>query len=140
MNRPLDGTGKDVVAATAYHPEQGQMVSVRSRHWMVTDVSASALPPVRLAAGLEPPQHLLTLSSVEDDGLGEELTVIWELEPGARLVEKVALPDPTGFDAPDRLDAFLDAVRWGASSVADVRTIQAPFRSGIDIEDYQNAR
>ena len=28
-------------------------------------------------------------------------------------------------------------MRWGASSSADVRTIQAPFRSGIDIEDYQ---
>ena len=119
------------------HPEQGQMVSVRSRNWMVTDVSASTLPPERLQTGLESPQHLVTLSSVEDDGLGEELNVIWELEPGARVVEKVALPDPTGFDPPDRLDAFLDAVRWGASSSADVRTIQAPFRSGIDIEDYQ---
>lgn len=65
------------------------------------------------------------------------MNVIWELEPGARVIEKVALPEPTGFDSPDRLDAFLDAVRWGASSSADLRTIQAPFRSGIDIEDYQ---
>lgn len=122
---------------TSPHPEQGQMVSVRSRNWMVTDVSTSTLPPERLQAGIESPQHLITLSSVEDDGLGEELNVIWELEPGAKVVEKIALPDPTGFDPPDRLDAFLDAVRWGASSSADVRTIQAPFRSGIDIEDYQ---
>src|ERR1700694_4598475 len=83
------------------------------------------------------PQTLLTLSSVEDDGLGEELQVIWEIEPGARLVEKVALPEPTGFNPPDQLDAFLDAVRWGAASTADVKNIQAPFRSGIDIEDYQ---
>jgi ERCC4-related helicase len=118
-------------------PEQGQLVSIRSRNWMVTEVAASTLPSERFQTGLEPPQHLLTLSSVEDDGLGEELQVIWELEPGARVVEKVALPDPTGFDPPDRLDAFLDAVRWGASSSADLRNIQAPFRSGIDIEDYQ---
>jgi superfamily II DNA or RNA helicase len=104
---------------------------------MVTDVSGSTLPPDRLQTGLESAQHLVTLSSVEDDGLGEELNVIWEIEPGARVVEKVALPDPTGFDPPDQLDAFLDAVRWGASSSADVRNIQAPFRSGIDIEDYQ---
>ena len=48
------------------------MVSVRSRHWMVTDVSASILPPDPLKSGLAPPQHLLTLSSVEDDALGEE--------------------------------------------------------------------
>ena len=126
-----------MTGSTTLLPAPGQMVSVRSRHWMVTDVSASTLPPDRLRVGVETPQHLLTLSSVEDDGLGEELNVVWELEPGADVVEKVALPDPTGFDPPDRLDAFLDAVRWGASSSADVRTIQSPFRSGIDIEDYQ---
>src|SRR5207237_7883460 len=51
--------------------------------------------------------------------------------------EKLALPDPTGFDPPDRLDAFLDAVRWGTASTADIRSIQSPFRSGIEIQDYQ---
>ena len=82
-------------------------------------------------------QHLVTLTSVEDDALGEELQVIWELEPGTSVIEKAALPGLTGFDPPERLDAFLDAVRWGAASTADVRSIQSPFRSGIDIEDYQ---
>src|SRR5260370_37279891 len=104
---------------------------------MVAAVYAGRLQPEGVQAGREPPQHLISLSSVEDDGLGEELNVIWELEPGARVVEKAALPDPTGFDPPDRLDAFLDGVRWGASSSADVRNIQAPFRAGIDMEDYQ---
>jgi ERCC4-related helicase len=80
---------------------------------------------------------LVTLSSVEDDGLGEEVQVVWEVEPGAKLIEKVALPEADGFDPPDRLDAFLDAVRWGAASTADYKNIQAPFRSGIEIEDYQ---
>ncbi|XBH08314.1 DISARM system SNF2-like helicase DrmD [Singulisphaera sp. Ch08] len=75
--------------------------------------------------------------SVEDDALGEELQVVWQIEPGASVIEKVALPEPTGFDSPDRLDAFLDAVRWGAASTADLKNIQSPFRSGIDIEDYQ---
>jgi len=94
---------------TSPQPEQGQMVSVRSRNWMVTDVSTSTLPPERLQTGLESPHHLITLTSVEDDGLGEELNVIWELEPGARVVEKVALPELTGFDF------------WGVSSSADLR-------------------
>src|SRR5208283_4760580 len=40
-------------------------------------------------------------------------------------------------DDPGRLDAFLDAVRWGAIASADARALQAPFRSGITIEDYQ---
>ena len=28
-------------------------------------------------------------------------------------------------------------MRWGAASTADVKNIQSPFRSGIEIEDYQ---
>lgn len=47
------------------------------------------------------------------------------------------MPQPDGFDSPERLDAFLNAVRWGAVSSADMRALQAPFRSGIEIEDYQ---
>ena len=35
------------------------------------------------------------------------------------------------------LDAFLDAVRWGVVSSKDVNALQSPFRSGIEIEDYQ---
>jgi ERCC4-related helicase len=122
---------------TAAPPEQGQLVSVRQRQYIVSEVVKSALPssPIQVAASKA--QHLITLASVEDDALGEELQVVWELEPGAEVIEKVALPEPTGFDPPDRLDAFLDAVRWGAASTADRRSIQSPFRSGIDIEDYQ---
>jgi ERCC4-related helicase len=118
-------------------PEQGQLVQVRSRQWVVNDVKPSRLPTPAMNPTSNGLQHLLTLSSVEDDGLGEELQVVWEIEPGARIIEKSALPDPTGFDPPERLDAFLDAVRWGAASTADLKNIQSPFRSGIEIEDYQ---
>lgn len=123
--------------ASAAAPEQGQLVQVRSRPWVVNEVKPSTLPAPVLALPVVQPQHLLTLSSVEDDGLGEEVQVVWEIEPGAKLIERVALPEPTGFDAPAQLDAFLDAVRWGAASTADHKNIQAPFRSGIEIEDYQ---
>jgi SNF2 family DNA or RNA helicase len=126
-----------MATAVSAPPEQGQLVNVRSRQWIVNDVRPSTLPPLALKPDFSGPQHLVTLSSVEDDGLGEELQVIWEIEPGAKVSEKVALPEPTGFDPPDKLNTFLDAVRWGASSTADVKNIQAPFRSGIDIEDYQ---
>jgi SNF2 family DNA or RNA helicase len=100
-------------------------------------VKPSTLPPPALRPEINRPQNLLTLASVEDDGLGEELQVVWEIEPGAKVIEKVALPTPTSFDPPDKLDAFLDAVRWGAASSADLKNIQSPFRSGIEIEDYQ---
>jgi hypothetical protein len=115
-------------------PEQGQLVSVRSRQWIVNDVRHSTLPPPALRPTFHGPQHLLTLSSVEDDGLGEELQVIWEIEPGAKVIEKVALPEPAGFDPPDKLDAFLDAVRLGAASTADVKNIQAPRASLLCVD------
>ncbi len=118
-------------------PEQGQIVTVRQRRFVVTDIEKSTLPPPVLQSGETSPQHLITLTSIEDDALGEGLQVIWEVEPGAHIIEQEALPDPTGFDSPQRLDAFLNAVRWGAISSADTRALQAPFRSGIDIEDYQ---
>jgi len=118
-------------------PEQGQIVTVRQRRYVVVDVQKSALPITPLATQIETGQNLLTLNSIEDDALGETLQVIWEIEPGTSIEERINLPQPDGFDTPDRLDAFLNAVSWGAISSADMRSLQAPFRSGIDIEDYQ---
>ena len=123
--------------ATSAVPEQGQLVQVRSRPWVVNEVKPSSLPTPAMELPLARRQNLLTLLSIEDDGLGEELQVVWEIEPGAKIIERVALPEPTDFDSPDQLDAFLDAVRWGAASTADHKNIQSPFRSGIEIEDYQ---
>ena len=125
-------------APTAFSvPEQGQLVEVRRRQWIVSDVEASGMPVRTGSEAIARKQHLLTLSSIEEDALGEELRVIWEIEPGARVLEKAGLSSPTGFDEPQKLEAFLDAIRWGAATNADVLNLQAPFRSGISIEDYQ---
>jgi superfamily II DNA/RNA helicase len=126
---------ESLTATTA--PEQGQLVQVRSRPWVVNEIKASSLPSPAMELPVARPQTLVTLTSVEDDGLGEELQVVWEIEPGAKVVEKVALPEPSSLDSPAELDAFLDAVRWGAASTADYKNIQSPFRSGVEIEDYQ---
>jgi hypothetical protein len=37
-------------------------------------------------------EHLVSLASVEDDATGEELDVIWELEPGAQAIDRPELP------------------------------------------------
>lgn len=128
-------------------PSPGQLVTVRQRRFVVTDIHRSVLPAEIGSSGHIPrPQHLVRLASIDDEGRADELAVIWEIEPGTRVHERTALPDPSlyvrgeerrGFDDPRRLDAFLDAVRWGAVASADVRTLHAPFRSGITIEDYQ---
>lgn len=113
-------------------PEPGQLVEVRRRQWVVTQVDASGA--FRTLSQLE---HLVTVESIDEDSIGEELQVIWELEVGAKILEKAGLPTISGHDANYKLDAFLDAVRWGAASNADRKFLHAPFRSGITIEDYQ---
>lgn len=111
-------------------PELGQLVEVRRRQWVVNDIQGSNVKS-------NSSQHLVTLASLDEDALGEELQVIWQLEPGARVLENAGFPRITGWDSPERQEAFLDAVQWGAITNADRSFLQAPFRSGITIEDYQ---
>jgi superfamily II DNA or RNA helicase len=103
--------------------------------WVVSDVERDA----QAVLDGRPVQHLVSLISVEDDATGEELQVVWEIEPGTRAIERAELPPIRAerIDDPSELDAFLDAVHWGAVTSADERALQAPFRSGITIEDYQ---
>lgn len=111
-------------------PEIGQLVEVRRRQWVVANIDADG-------AETTVPQHCVTLSSIEEDSLGESLEVVWEIEPGAQVIERAGLPSITGQDDADALNAFLDAVRWGAATNADRGFLQAPFRSGVSIENFQ---
>jgi superfamily II DNA or RNA helicase len=121
-------------------PEQGQIVNVRGATWAVADVRAQGLPrsPADEAeAGLT---HVVQLQSLEEDRLGQELAVVWELEVGQTIAPDQGLPEtvsPDGFDDPNTLAAFVDAVRWGAVTSADGTSFQAPFRSGANVEAYQ---
>jgi hypothetical protein len=51
------------------------------------------------------PQHAVSLASIDEDGLGEELEVIWEIEPGAQIIERAGLPSITGQDDSETLEA-----------------------------------
>jgi superfamily II DNA or RNA helicase len=112
-------------------PEPGQLVEARRRQWIVSEVDGGSIAP-----GM-PRRHLVRLSSIDEDALGEEIEVLWELEPGAHVIERAGLPSMTGLDDPATLQAFLDAVLWGAATNADRGYLQAPFRSGVSIEDFQ---
>lgn len=119
-------------------PEEGGLVEVRGQKWVVARVDAAA----RDAQGSSRQARAATLvhlESVADGRFGDTLSVIWEVEPGRRILERGSLPDAGSgrFDPPTRLGAFLDAVRWSAVASADVRTLQAPFRSGVAVEPYQ---
>ena len=83
-------------------PEVGQLVSVRRRQWLVADVNSSFLK------NREREHSLVTLSSVEEDALGKQIEIIWEIEPGARVLKSAGLPKFTGeFD--DVVDAQLSS-------------------------------
>ena len=122
-------------SSPARAPESGQLARVRGRIWVVAEVARDS----QASLDGRPVQHLVSLISVEDDATGEELEVVWEIEPGTSVIERAELPAIAAdrLDEPAELDAFLDAVRWGAVTSADHRSLQAPFRSGIVIEDYQ---
>lgn len=129
--------GATEMAVDVVVPELGQVVRCRDRIWAVNEVTPSSLPADPISGTR--PQHLVRMSSLEDDGFGDELTVIWEIESGTEVIphQELPRPEPGRLDPPERLEAFLDAVRWGAVATADTKALQAPFRSGITIEDYQ---
>ncbi|MDS1271798.1 DISARM system SNF2-like helicase DrmD [Lipingzhangella sp. LS1_29] len=114
--------------AASQTPEVGALVEVRGQRWVVADRHPGSDTTTRL-----------DLQSVEDGRYGDTLPVIWELEPGRQVLPARSLPEvtPAGFDPPEHLAAFLDAVRWSAVTSADVRRLQAPFRSGVTVEGYQ---
>ena len=121
-------------------PEPGRVVEVRGATWAVADVRDQGLPRSPADEGRAQTQHVVTLQSLEEDRLGQELSVIWELEVGQTVVPDQGLPETINadaFDDPNTLGAFVDAVRWGAVTSARADAFQAPFRSGANVEAYQ---
>ncbi|SDI90855.1 SNF2 family N-terminal domain-containing protein [Frankineae bacterium MT45] len=121
-------------------PEPGQIVNVRGATWAVTDVRDQGLPRSPADETTAQLAHVVMLQSLEEDRLGEELALVWELELGHTVAPDQGLPDrvhPNAFDNPNTLAAFVDAVRWGAVTSADSKSYQAPFRSGANVEAYQ---
>ena len=124
-----------MAVVTSNPPEQGQLVTVRQRQYVVSEVAKSTLTAIPLQPLDGQGQHLVTLASVEDDALGEELQVIWELEPGAAVIEDVSgtvgesapiytvdrdsLPEPNHSGGPlaatpqtGRIGVFLSRILW----------------------------
>lgn len=111
-------------------PEIGQLVHACGRAFVVAEIQPQGLPGDATQPA-QPPMHLLKLSSVEDDAFGEEMDLFWELEPGTSVRERTAaLPEPTGFDPPLVLAAFLNAVRWGPSPRPTTRRCSRRFAAG----------
>lgn len=121
-------------------PEPGQVVEVRGSTWAVAHVQAQALPLSPADDATAQLNHVVDLQSLDEDRLGEQLSVIWELEVGQTATPAQGLPEhlnPQGFDDPVMLAGFIDAMRWGAVTSADPNRYQAPFWSGVAIRAHQ---
>ena len=76
-------------------PEQGQLVKVRHRHYLVQDVFPGNVEPG------EPAVHRIRLEALDDDQLGETLDVIWEHEIHREVHDAIGLPRPDAWDPQD---------------------------------------
>lgn len=112
--------------------EQGQIVAVRRKVWAITGVTFS-----KPNGGDS--VHKVSLECLSDESLGSNIDVIWEREIAPSIIDAADLPRINGIDDPERFAAFLNAIKWSSSSLAEGTILQAPFRGGVQIEEYQLA-
>lgn len=111
-------------------PAQGDIVRVRSRRYLVEEVTNPVEPG---------DDHLVRLSCLEDDAEGEELQVLWQSEVDA---ERIAETDWSklskgDFDSTSHFAAYYRTLRWNTVTSTDPKLFQAPYRAGIRIDAYQ---
>jgi hypothetical protein len=109
-------------------PRAGDIVVVRQRQYLVTQVVPSAGGDA---------MTLVRLVCLDDDAQGRPLEVLWELELGARIAQ----PQAQGLgDAVERLDeprqfaAYFHALKWSRVTATNGRLFQSPFRAGIALK------
>jgi superfamily II DNA or RNA helicase len=110
-------------------PEQGQLVQVRHRFFLVEDVAQHT--DERSA------MHLVALECLDDDALGNRLDVVWERELNPEVLDTSFLPAPGAWDPSDRFSAFLHAIRWSTISLVEGASLQSAFRGAIELDEYQ---
>ncbi len=111
-------------------PQQGELVQVRSRRWLVEEVVPAP----------EPGQSaLVRLACADDDAQGQALDVFWNHEPDRMILKEEGWKNlaERGFDIPRTFAAFLHTVRWNCVTATDPGLFQSPFRAGIKIDAYQ---
>jgi superfamily II DNA or RNA helicase len=111
-------------------PQVGELVQIRSRRWLVEEITTSPVPGQT---------SVVRLACADDDAQGQALEVFWDYEPDRRILEEEAWKDLAGrgFDEPRMFAAFLHTLRWNCVTATDPTLFQSPFRAGIKIDAYQ---
>lgn len=108
-------------------PAPGDFVQVRTRRWLVENVTGeNGLVRTRLAC-------------IDDDAQGETLEILWREELDASIIadSHLSVFENPGTDDPEVFSAYLRSIRWNTATAADRRLLQAPFRAGIHLDAYQ---
>lgn len=116
---------------TDRRPRPGDLATVRHRQYLVDEVTNPS--------GARDEHTLVRLTCLDDDAQGRGLSVLWERELGARVIEpaRTGLGAPTKLDEPRHFAAYLHALKWSSVTATDSRLFQAPFRAGIHLLDHQ---
>ena len=104
--------------------EPGSLVHVRQRRWIVEGSTAGQDPG---------DATLVDLACIDDDAQGQPLTVLWECEPDAQVIEGDAWESvgTKGFDEPEVFASYLNTRRWNCVTSTDPTLFQSPFRAGM---------
>lgn len=111
-------------------PRPGDIALVRHRQYLVEAVVEPAAPDQATR---------VDLVCLDDDAQGRPLSVLWELELGARVLQPEAegLGSRGGIDSVRRFAAYFHALKWNQVTATKADLFQSPFRAGILLKDYQ---
>lgn len=119
-------------------PRVGMSCMVRNRLAVIIDV--------REFAGGNGQQHLIRVN-YKDSALPAVEDLLWNIEPGAKLLEPAALPISSSNLMPlDEFDAMVQACRWSAGQpFVDTdaenqqkrQPLSSPFYGAVEPDDYQ---
>lgn len=126
-------------ASSTQPPERGQLVQIRNRPAIVTNVVS--------ANDNEQPFNLVSVDYLDGHDHPQSDQILWEIEPRSTYLENAGWPAIPSHqpDRPDTYQAYLDSIRWTSlqsiqslleSDDEDIPLV-SPWASAIQIEDYQ---
>ncbi len=121
------GPSQEEPRLSSFLPQPGEFVKVRGRRWLVEGTPMlDGVGAVRLAC-------------VDDDAQGEVVEVVWDAELDACRSEADVWSTLAtgGTDDPTTFAAYLRTLQWNTATAGDRDLFQAPFRAGIQLNDYQ---
>ena len=111
-------------------PVKGDIALVRQRQYLVEEV---------IVPTADKEATRVDLVCLDDDAQGRRLSVLWELELGAKVLQPEAegLGRVEALDSPRRFAAYFHALEWSQVTATRADLFQAPFRAGIKLFDHQ---